>query len=295
MDSMKNRIFLCVFIAFCALSCSVADYDKPEAYRVPQTLYATLEQTSSPETKVYVDAGLKLHWDANDLINAFAGYNYGFRYRYQGESGSTSGEFVNEESDTDTFVVGDGIDYTCAVYPYVDGLQLDYDKSVIFTLPSTQVYRENSFGKGASTMISMGEKVAGGEIGDLTFKHVCGYLALKVYGDNISVSSITIKGNNGEIIAGESKIAVALDASPSVKSFTKPEYSITLKCDDPVTVGNTAETATVFWLVIPPTNFEKGFTVTVKDNNRVSEKSTSRSIEIKRSCLTRMAPFKVEY
>ena len=232
MDSMKNRIFLCVFIAFCALSCSVADYDKPEAYRAPQTLYATLEQTSSPETKVYVDAGLKLHWDANDLINAFAGYNYGFRYRYQGESGSTSGEFVKEE-ESDTFVVGDEIDYTCAVYPYVDGLQLDYDNSVIFTLPSTQVYRENSFGKGASTMISMGEKVAEGEIGDLTFKHVCGYLALKVYGDNISVSSITIKG--------------------------------------------------------------KGFTVTVKDNNRVSEKSTSRSIEIKRGCLTRMAPFKVEY
>ena len=291
---MKYRIFLGAIIAVCALSCSVVEYDKPEVYRAPLTFYATLEQTSSPETKVYVDEGLKLHWDANDLINAFAGYNYGFRCRYLGESGNSSGEFVNEESDD--FVVGTEIDFTCAVYPYVDGLQLDYDKSVIFTLPSNQVYREGTFGKGASTMISMGKKVAEDEVGELAFKHVCGYLALKIYGDNISVSSITIKGNNGEKIAGESKIAVALDAAPSVKSFTDPQYYITLKCENPVTVGNTAGTATVFWLVIPPTNFEKGFTVTVKDkNNRVLEKSTSRSIEIKRSCLTRMAPFKVEY
>lgn len=30
------------------------------------------------------------------------------------------------------------------------------------------------------------------------FKNVGGYLSLRLYGDNVSVSRITIKGNNGE-------------------------------------------------------------------------------------------------
>ena len=39
--------------------------------------------------------------------------------------------------------------------------------------------------------------------------------------------------------------------------------SITLDCGDGITIGTTKETATEFWVVIPPLNFSQGFTITV--------------------------------
>ena len=145
-------------------------------------------------------------------------------------------------------------------------------------------------------MISMGKKGEEEEDLRLSFKNVCGYIALKVYGKNIAVSSITFEGNDGETIAGKADINVGLDVAPSVSKYYNGTGSITLECKDFVTIGSTAETATIFWLVVPPTKFEKGFTVTVTDKDgRKLVKSTSRSIEVKRNCLTRMAPFKVEY
>lgn len=291
---MTKRLFLLTFWAICAMSCSVLEDDKSEVFNGHRTYYAALEQPSTPETKVYVDDNLRLHWDAGDLINVFDGYNYGFRNRFKGETGSTSGEFENEEENV--FVVGDNIDFICAVYPYVKNLQLDNKGCPVnYPLPSVQTYRENSFGKGASTLISMGEIVPANETPVLAFKHVCGYLSLKLYGDDVAVSSIVFEGNKGESIAGMAKIGVSLDEAPSVESFTSPESSITLKCDEPVTVGNTAETATAFWLVIPPTKFEDGFTVTVKYNNgEVFQRKLTRSFEINRGCLSRFKALKVE-
>ena len=129
----------------------------------------------------------------------------------------------------------------------------------------------------------------------LAFKNVCGYLALKVYGDNVAVSSITLKGNDGEKIAGTADIDVSFDNAPSLRRFVNGKESITLECNDPVKVGNTADDATIFWIVVPPTKFEKGFTVTVEYNGGEERVQTSsRSIEIKRNCLTRMAAFKVD-
>lgn len=292
--AMKIKFIIWAFIAISALSCSVLEDDKSEVVNVHRTYYAALEQPSSPETKVYVGENLRLHWDAGDLINVFDGCNYGFRNSFKGETGSTSGEFENEESDV--FVVVEDINFICAVYPYVKGIQMDPGGSPVnYPLPAIQTYRENSFGKGASTLISMGERVPPSETPVLSFKHVCGYLSLKLYGDNVAVSSIVFEGNKGESIAGMAKIGVSLDEAPSVESFTSPESSITLKCDEPVTVGNTAKTATSFWLVIPPTKFEDGFTVTVKFNNgEVFQRKLTRSFEINRGCLSRFKALKVE-
>lgn len=46
--------------------------------------------------------------------------------------------------------------------------------------------------------------------------HVCGYLAFKLYGEGVSVSSITLKGNNSESIAGKAEVKVGIDADPTL-------------------------------------------------------------------------------
>ena len=266
--------------------------DKPEASIGFRTFFAVLDQPSSYETKVYVDKDLKLQWDDDDRITIYDENTYGYEYKYVGDSGDGVGRFeCFEKVSSSSFVFGEEMkDTVCAVYPYVKRQQIrPSEKTYLdaFPLPAVQTYRENSLGSGANTMVSMGrdEKLA--------FKNVCGYLALKVYGDNVAVSGITLKGNDGELIAGKADIDISFDNPPSLRRFVDGKESITLECGD-VQVGNSAETATIFWIVVPPTKFEKGFTVTVEYNDGDEfVQTTSRSIEIKRSCLTRMAAFKV--
>ena len=289
---MRSDSFILALFAFLVLSCSVMEDDKPEANMEFRPFYAVLDQPSSPETKVYVDDDLRLQWDDDDRITIYDRYTYGFEYKYVGDSGDGKGKFeCFEEIATSSFVFGNDMGTVCAVYPYVKGLQIWPSKKTYieeFPLPAVQTYRENSLGRGANTMISMGKDE------NLAFKNVCGYLALKVYGNDVTVSSITLKGNNSEMIAGKADIDISLDAAPSLRRFVEGKDSITLECED-VKVGNTAKTATVFWLVVPPTKFEKGFTVAVEYNDEKEfVQTTSRSIEIKRSCLTRMAAFEVK-
>ena len=297
---MKAKVFLWAFIAIFVSSCSVMEEEILDVDSVGRTFYAILEQTSSPETKVYTD-DLKVLWDEDDRIAIFDNFTYGYQYKYVGTAASNGGKFDKVPREGGGFPFGNDIDLVCAVYPYngsgEDKIIIDNSAEfVTLTLPSAQTYREDSFGRGANTMIAVGESDNKDEEMNLSFKNVCGYLSFKLYGDDISVSSITLMGKSKENIAGRAEINIALDKTPSLKQYTDPVSSITLECETPVKIGNTAETATVFWMVVPPTVFNEGFTVSIKDSKeRVCEKKRTHSLEVKRSCLTRMAPFEVKY
>ena len=128
----------------------------------------------------------------------------------------------------------------------------------------------------------------------LQYKNVGGYLMLKLYGEDVSVSSITLKGNSGEKLAGKATVTMPLDGVPSVVMAEDATDQITLVCDTPVALGATAEESKDFWLVVPPVTFSKGFTVTVSGNGGVFEKPTEKTVTIERNKLSKMAPIEVE-
>ena len=128
----------------------------------------------------------------------------------------------------------------------------------------------------------------------LRFRNVGGYLALKLYGDNVSVTSITLRGNNGEKLSGRATVTCASDANPSLTFQSASSESLRLECAAPVHLGSTAELATTFWFVVPPTEFMQGFNITVRTSNGlVFYKSTDIAYEIERNMLTRMAAVEV--
>ncbi len=127
------------------------------------------------------------------------------------------------------------------------------------------------------------------------FKNVGGYLSLRLYGDNVSVSRITIKGNNGEKIAGKASITMPLGGVPSIVMDETATDEISIVCDTPVTIGSSITDYTDFWFVIPPVTFEQGFTITVtNDLGGTFTKSTSKSFTVSRNQLDWMNPLKVE-
>lgn len=284
---MKNRFFLLGLAIIMAVSCAKDQQEVIQMLTNDPVFHASIEGNADPETRVYADDSLRVLWNANDHVSIFNKTTYNREYAFQGKDGDNSGTFKKVPSED--FVTSNPLNYVYSVYPYNENTSISNDGELTVTLPAEQTYRENSFGLGANTMIAIAEE------DELMFKNLCGYFAIKLYGDNVSVSSITLKGNNNELLAGKATVVAQMDAAPTIQfDAANATKEITLTFGIPVTLGSTAEVATQFWFVVPPTIFEKGFSITIKDSkNGVFEKSSSNILDIQRNTLKRTSALEV--
>ena len=280
---MKKFIWMIPW-ALLATSCTVEKPAIPETYE-PETFYASIESFDDSSTKVYADEDLNVRWDSDDRISIFNKNTFNGQYRFKDGTGANSGEFEEVEAAGD----GNDLEHIYSVYPYRAGTAMAGEGEMTLQLPSEQVYKADTFGPGANTMVSATTDKF------LVFKNLCGYLILKLYGDNVSVQSIKLEGKHNEPLAGTVQVTAAVGEIPSIVSFgTDASTSVTLTCPEPVTIGSTAEAPTVFWLVVPPTTFSEGFKITVTDaDGSVFEKSASSALEIKRNTISRTKALEV--
>lgn len=241
-------------------------------------------------SRTYMSEGKRLRWTEGDQISFFYKSALNYQYKFDGKTGANAGTFSPIKQ-----VVGTGSDLNrnYAVYPYDSNIEIDEDGIITATLPSEQTYAENSFGLGDNTMVAVTQDIEDTFLG---FKNVGGYLKLHLYGDNVTIKTITLQGESNEKIAGEATIIPVYNGEPTTEMSNNATNTIILNCSEGVKIGTTTETATAFWLVVPPTTFENGFTITVTDiNNNVVTKSTSNNITIKRNLIQPMDAFKVEF
>lgn len=283
---MKRGFFLQPLICLLAVSCSIQEPDNMDEIADGKVYFATLESYAEQDTRVYVDENIKIRWDANDRISLFKQSSLNRQYRFTGETGSVDGNFVLV---TDPFGTGLELDYLCAVYPYLSSPKIRNDDLLYLTLPEKQTYRKESFGPGANTMVSVTED------NPLKFKNVGGYLVLKFYGEGVSVSSIRLEGKNDEKLSGEATMKPEIGGIPKISMSESAGTSITLTCDEPIKLDVGKENATVFWMVVPPTSFSKGFKLTVTDpDGKVFVKETDKNLTIIRNTLVRVTPVEVK-
>lgn len=259
-----------------------------------------LQQASSPnslkftasfeqnESRTYIDTSNNLHWSADDKISVFYGNTLNQQYKFDGATGKTEGTFSPIETTSNT--TGSSLTKNYALYPYAADVEISESGVITATLPATQRYVENSFGLGANTMLAATQNT---DDTFLEFKNVGGYLKLQLYGDDVTVKSITLTGNNNEKLAG--KATITHSTTPTINMADDATESITLNCgDNGVKIGTTAETATAFWIVVPPTTFNNGFEISITDiNGDIFKKSTSKSVLIERSIIKPMEAVKV--
>lgn len=281
----SNRLLLAGLLVGASFSCARQEADVPVSPG-GELFYASLEQPADAETRVYADENLMVLWHADDRVSIFDRYTYNQEYRFTGETGDNAGAF--QKVQTDDFVTGNELPNVYAVYPYQASTRISNAQVLTLTLPSEQMYAVRSFGPGANTMVSATED------NNLLFKNVGGYLVLKLYGEGVYVTSLTLKGNADEPLAGKAVVTAPLDGVPSVEMQAGASREITLTCPEPVALGATSEDYMEFWFVLPPTSFAEGLTVTVTGGkgDRFT-KSTEKSITITRSEISRMAPLKV--
>ena len=284
---MKKILSLLFPLAILISGCNLEEIqDQQLNLQYGRIFTASFEQN---ETRIYVENGNLLRWNTGDQISLFDGNTLNLQYQFDGETGDNSGTFSIVGK---PFGTGNDLNCHYAVYPYASDVKITEGGVITATLPADQNYAENSFGLSANTMVAVTK-----DIDDtfLKFKNIGGYLKLQLYGDDVAVKSITLTGNSNEKIAGKASVIPTYSDEPQITMSDDATSCITLNCGEGVKIGTTAETSTAFWIVVPSTTFESGFTITITDiGGGKMTKSTSNEISIERNIIKPMTAFEVE-
>ena len=285
MKAMK-KLFAAVSVAVFALT--GCQEEKAEGPDNPDNYYASVE-TFGTDTKTALGESRSVVWSSEDRIAVFEGGSEGQAYQIlDSYIGKSSGEFSLVEGLTANGTAA--IDGTIAVYPFNENLSVtssvnDGYEITGINFPAEQRYAAGSFSDEAFPMVALAP--SGSK--NLSFKNVGGILKLSLTG-SYSVSRITLAGNSGELLSGSATVTIGPDGIPSVKMSEGASASVVLICDPAVQLDT--EKATDFYISIPATDFEAGFTVTVTDSEgRNTIKDTGKQNIVKRSGILAMPEF----
>ncbi|MBQ8048257.1 MAG: hypothetical protein IJ271_01230, partial [Bacteroidales bacterium] len=275
---MKKLLAASCTAAFVLASCQEESFEgRPDT----DNYYASVESFGS-DTRTALGEGRSVVWSEEDRIAIFEGNDIGRAYQVlESYVGKSSGEFAEVEG-----LVAEGtgaeIEGTIAVYPFNEDLTVtsgddgDYIIEGV-TFPSEQHHAAGTFSDEAFPMAALSAEGSR----NLSFKNIGGVVKLSLTGD-YSVSRITLTGNSGEPLSGPATVTLSPDGIPSVTMSDDASTSVSLLCDPAVQLD--PEKATDFYISIPPTEFEAGFTVTVTDSEGADHsKSTERQNTVRRS------------
>ena len=257
-----KRIFTLILLA---VACQqVEPLMEPEVAEGPE--FSAQIETFSGETKTALAYGNSVVWSAGDQLAIFQGESVADKYQVKSDRvGTTSGTFeiVANGSGTPAATFRTNI----AVYPYEedlvctpvteDGTVVSYQITGV-TIPPVQTYVPDSFPDDSFLMAAMTDCI---DNRTLDFKNLCGALKLQLKG-TMKVKSIMIQGHDSERLSGNATVTIYADESmPSVEMSENASVTATLNCGDGVQLKEDA--ATDFIVSIPPTQFAKGFTVSI--------------------------------
>ena len=289
MKQKYSIIFLAVLSA--VVSCVQVDEavlggDQEQREMVTISVSATLEKGTDTKTALdgsLSDAVMHTLWEPSDKIGLVA-------TRPSMNENEQVVEFVTEITENAEVADFEGTiafasEYH-AFYPYSSTLR-DSCGVFIFNLPQEQKYVANSFDPTAAPMVA---KAAYGE--NLDFKHLCGFLAIQIKGEE-SVKSITFigKDQSGAMmpVSGKFEANMYYEDEPSIVSRSNL-HSVTMTCATPVALS--PDTATPFYFVLPPATYSSFFVMIQTTDGKVMLREGTNPLTVSRSHMKPTAALK---
>ncbi len=281
-----KKFITAIIVAIVVTACSQEEISQSILISDNIIYHASFEDIDI-DSRTYLNSSQSLVWHDHDNISMFRS-TLNEEYRFTGKTGDSEGDFAKVA--TDNTSIGSEISTNYAVYPYSAENAIDSDERISLVLPDVQNYAVDSFGQGANTMIATSEDKTSTL---LPFRNIGGYIVVKLYSPQAQVKSIELRGNNSEILAGRASVQAKYGLYPLVTMDSGTEC-ICLDCGGGVQVGTTAESATQFWFVVPPTSFDKGFTITITDvAGTVTTKTTLKRRVIERNKVMTMSAIEI--
>lgn len=290
---MNKKLYLlaaaCCIVFSCEKELPMAE---EEVVFTPSPFTGSIEQMA-PQTKVYLDENRNIRWSEGDEVMFFQGSTLGQRFCVNEQSvGQTSAIFNFVSSTVPVGSIGGGtpLQHNVAFYPFMDFIHCEqiYDEennnvpAYMLTdveFSSYQMYEPGTFGPRANAMVAVSIST------DLLFYNLNGGVKLQLSGTG-SIIKVVFKGRNGEKLAGKASVKAYVDGTaPEITFSEDASESIQIGFGQVPLVLNQEQRTDIFFS-IPPTEFTKGFLITVYDTNGGSTTfGTSRASSVDRSLI----------
>ncbi len=285
-----KKIILFIIVFAVISSCTINDIAVDKGQDIPLPVFSA-GMESVPETRTYLDGNQKQLWMAGDDISVFFETTANKKYSFIGNTGDTSGDFeyTGDSSSEDS----ESTIYTnYAIYPYDDNASISSDGTICLNLPGVQSYAENSFAPKSNTMVAV---TSGSDDYFLPFKNVCGYIVVRMYGEDI-VKNISLTGNNGEQIAGPAYVMARTGQNPILEMDGEASHTIWIDCGSGVNLNPSQDNPTEFWFCVPPTVFSEGFNISATNAEGWSmSRSVTSSRTVERNVFYMMQPIQASF
>ena len=271
-----KRFVLIVFSAILAIACTQHEVDDVLSERSDRKIYASIIES---DTKVQLNNMKQTVGTERDEIYVIGPDRYA-SYVFDGETGDRSGSFTFSEEWDDPTEYDYYFDQYYAIYSDYKNYGAYSDSvGVIFVeVQREQQYMDNSYGLKANTMVATSQDGV-----NFSFKNILGYLRLSLIGDK-KVSSIELQGNNNETLAGIFYFDLGEIYSRTWMNIDTIDLSnsIVLDCSKEKDGGvQLSEEPKEFYIVVPPTIFEYGFSVNVNfTDGTICPQSTTKELQI---------------
>ena len=298
LNSMKKLIYLLLATIFFSGCDNIIDELIPNETQqaiCPKVLYATMadenQVSDTTMSRTYLaNDGKSVLWQKDDAISFFCWMDHNVKYLLSEGAGTSRAEFLPDPAATGNEVFTVSRSY--GVYPYMRNTACIKENGVEMLsvdFPATQTYAPNSFCNGANVMVAAGQD---SEDSNFYFRNACGYFIIQLKGGGEKIKSIKLTALGDVKIAGKGHIVAHHDAAPEVTMTDEATSTVTLNCDEGVTLG--AE-ATEFWFALPPVTFESGLKIEIADiYGNTMEKQTANKVQIIRNEIQPMKALAME-
>ena len=283
--TMKDAKILLLALLLIIVGCQGAD---PVTDKAEEPRFIAAMEDIGAGTRTVLD-GNKVLWSSGDRIIVFDGDDSGETFVLNAAySGLSYGEFIAVNG-SGTAGTGEKTDAVVALYPYACDIALSKEGDVLMMtnihFPSEQTYVPSSFADSSFPMVSVAPE--GKE--ELQFRNLGGVMHLSVKGKG-AVSSVTLEGNEGELLSGFASVSLKQGTQPVTYMDDDASGSVTLICSPSVELSE--DKSVDFYISLPPVEFSSGFSVTFEfDDGSKIIKNTSKPNNVKRSAVLHMPEF----
>ena len=233
------------------LACNRIEEEQPEQFQRKELTVTAFRADNDTKTARQADGCV--YWSPGDAISLFfrSGENGGSKFTAQNSEEVAIAQFKG----TIDVISGGGEDsggefWFWGVYPY--SAQNSCDGSSITTvIPAQQVGKAGTFAD--NTFITMA-RAKGLELG---FYNICSGVKFTLTRDDIK--EVRIRGNNGEDIAGKIKVEWDSNGKPAINQYVEGAKEVCVTAPG----GGTFAIGTEYYLVLAPTLFSQGFTLSL--------------------------------
>lgn len=268
-----NTLALAVIVAVGA-SCaqSTPEFAGKNTIQSGQKLTLTASW-GDPETRTERASDGAVLWSPGDQISLFYGSGDNGGSCFTGQNTEPS-KVVNFTGEIGVITGGNDVavedTYFWAVYPYNPTASCN-GSSITTVLPAIQVAKADTFADDLFPSVGRSQGLVMG------FYNICGGLKFTISEEGIK--SVTLQGHNNEIIAGAMTVGFDDAGQPVVLGVADGSDTITVSAPQ----GETFEVGKAYYIVLVPTVFENGFTLTFSKGYARATYDRTKKTTIRRS------------